>query len=330
MIRVDRADLNRVFLKAGFKHTLKMQLAKPNIHWNINDLWAFLETARLGSLSAAGRHLDRTPAAVSTGLRRLESSLGVRLMERNSRSCRLTPEGTLFRDRVVSALDLLDEAARLAQAERKELAGEIRVTAPADFARQYLRRTLDDFQQRHPGVRIRLRVTDELQDLLSEPLDFAIRYGELPDSNLVATPLAKNQRIPVASPGYIDRFGMPKDPQELLEHNCLVYARRGEAYTQWRFQRGKDISAVSVRGDRQASDGSIVREWALEGAGIAYKSELDVFNEIESGRLVRVLPDWRGETAPLNVLYPGRGPRPARVKRLVDFLKEQLRDLRPG
>lgn len=305
-----------------------MSSYQRNISWNINDLRAFLETVRLGSMSAAGRYLDRTPGAISTGLGRLESSLGIRLMERNSRSCRLTPEGELFRARVVTALDTLDDAARLTQAEQTALVGEIRVTAAADFARRYLRRFLDGFQGRHPRVHVRLRVTDDLQDLLAEPLDLAIRYGELPDSNLVATTLANSTRIPVAAPGYIERFGMPEHPQELSGHNCLIYTRRGEAYRQWRFRRGTETCAVTVRGDREASDGSIVREWALEGAGIACKSELDVNEELESGRLIRVLPAWRGESAPLNAVYPGRGPRPARVSQLVEFLKLQLRERR--
>lgn len=291
----------------------------------LNDLRLFVEAARLGSLSAAARSLERTPAAASASLKRLEAELKVRLMERNTRSLRLTPEGTLFRERVASGLALLDDAQHVIHHDCADVSGEIRLTAPVDFARLWLRPLLNEFQLLHPQVRFTLLAGDTVRDLVSEPLDLALRYGELPDSALVARHLLDNRRLVVGTPGYFQRHGRPKHPQDLLQHNCVIYLSLGTAYRRWSFQRGDETVVVEVSGDRICNDGALVREWVLDGVGLAYKSELDVRKDIEAGRLEPVLKAWQGSPTPLNAVYPGTGPRPIRVRRFVDFLREQLR-----
>lgn len=291
---------------------------------NLNDLHLFVEAARLGSLSAAARRLERTPAAASASLKRLEEELQVRLVERNTRSLRLTPEGLLFRERVEPGLALLEDARQSVHRDCADVSGEIRLTAPVDFARQWLRPLMDEFQALHPQVRYTLLSGDTLRDLVSEPLDLALRYGELPDSALVARRLLDNRRLVVGSPAYFERHGRPKNPQDLLAHNCLVYFSRGGTYRRWSFQRKRETQVVEVSGDRICDDGALVREWALDGTGLAYKSELDVRRDIDAGRLEPAFTDWRGDSAPLNVVYPGTGPRPVRVRRFVEFLRERL------
>lgn len=297
---------------------------------NLNDLQLFLEAARLGSLSAAARRLERTPATASASLKRLEEELNVRLVERNTRSLRLTPEGLLFRDKVAPALALLDEAQHAVHYDCADVGGEIRLTAPVDFARQWLRPLMDAFQAQHPQVHFVLLAGDTVRDLVNEPLDLALRYGQLPDSALVARQLLDNRRVLVASPDYFARHGRPTHPRELARHNCLIYFNRGTAFRRWQFQRGRESVVVEVSGDRICNDGALVREWALDGAGLAYKSELDVRQDLQAGRLQSVFRDWRGNSAPLNAVYPGTGPRPVRVRRFVEFLREQFSPSQSG
>lgn len=291
---------------------------------HLGDIRIFIETARLGSLSAAARSLGRTPAAASAGLKRLETGLGVKLVERNTRNLRLTPEGRRYRESAAAGLDLLDEAGHALHADRGELEGEIRLTAPVDFTRQWLQPLLDAFQAEHPRIRLALVAGDSLRDLVSEPLDLALRYGNLPDSSLVARRLADNRRIVVGAPDYLERHGRPSKPDELGDHTCLLYRRGDRVHRRWTFERAGRTVAIEVDGNRTANDGSLVREWAISGLGLACKSELDVRADIQAGRLEPVLAGWRGEAAPLHLLFPGQGPRPVRVRAFADFLAARL------
>lgn len=288
----------------------------------LNDLRVFIETARLGSLTRAARHLGRTPAATSASLKRLESDLGVRLIERNTRSLRLTPEGILYRERVVPGLSLLDAAERALFEEREEIAGEVRLAAPVDLAHQWLSQVLAKFHEQHPRVHITLLVGDALQDLVSEPIDLAVRYGQLPNSALVARRLLDTRRVLVGAPQYFARMGRPTHPEELVSHNCLSYQSGGASHRRWSFRRRRETVVVEVSGNRTCNDGSLVREWTLEGLGLSYKSEFDVRSDLESGRLELALADWRGESTPLNLVFPSAGPRPLRVRKLVEFLNK--------
>lgn len=291
---------------------------------NLNDLRLFVEAAREGSLSAAGRKLDRTPAAASAALKRLEEELGVRLVERNTRHLRLTPEGQLFRERVAAGLSLIEDARHAVHYDCADVSGEIRVTTPVDFGHQFLRSLINDFQQLHPQVSFAVQVGDSLSDLVSEPLDVAIRYGELPDSALVARRLMDNPRLVVGAPEYFERHGYPAHPNDLLNHNCVIYQSRGQAYRRWSFQRGGETVVVEVNGDRICNDGAMVREWVLDGVGLAYTSELDSRADLTAGRLVSAFKDWQGASIPISAVYPGTGPRPVRVRRFVEFLRERL------
>ncbi|WP_102794340.1 LysR family transcriptional regulator [Bowmanella denitrificans] len=293
----------------------------------LDDLQMFVEAARQGSLSAAARLLGRTPAVASVSLKRLETQLRVKLVERNTRNLRLTPEGQLFHDKIAQGLSLLEDAQYVVHHDCAEIGGEIRLTASVDLARQWLIPLMDEFQSAHPQVYFTLLAGDVVRDLVSEPLDLALRYGELPDSALVARRLLDNRRVLVASRSYVDSHPPLQHPQDLLNHNCLIFQSQERAYRRWAFHQGSDAVVVEVKGDRVCNDGSFVREWALLGRGIAYKSHLDVYQDLQAGNLLQLLPDWLGDSAPLSAVYPGTGPRPPRVKRFVEFLAERFKTL---
>lgn len=284
----------------------------------LSQLQLFVRLADAGSLSAAARQLGLSPAAASASLKRLEALLGARLVERSTRSLRLTPEGELLRDHAQRALGLLDDARSLLGASQLE--GELHVAAPSDLGRQWLAPMLDAFLVQHPRVQVVLHLSDAMHDLLRDRVDVAVRYGTLADSTLVARPLAKTRRVLVASPAYLQRHGAPAHPSELARHNCIGLYLGGRPQMLWRFEHDGASVSVRVQGDRRADDGALVREWALQGAGIAYKSRLDVLADLQAGRLVQLLPQWQGDRFPLTAILPAQRHLPLRVRRLVDAL----------
>ena len=240
---------------------------------------------------------------------------------------RLTAEGELLRDHAQRALGVLDDARSLLGAQREQLEGELHVAAPSDLGREVLSPMLDAFLARHPGLRLALHVSDAMHDLLREHVDIAVRYGQLADSTLVARPLASTVRVLVASPDYLARHGTPQQPADLARHNCLSLYLGGRPQVQWRFERDGQASVVRVQGNRRADDGALVRQWALQGLGIAYKARLDVAADLRAGRLVQLLPAWHGETFPLQAIVPAQRHMPLRVRRLLDELVQRFAEL---
>ncbi|HIE6227596.1 TPA: LysR substrate-binding domain-containing protein, partial [Pseudomonas aeruginosa] len=205
-----------------------------------DDLQVFVHTSDSGSLSAAARQLEISPAVASAALKRLESELEVRLFARSTRSLRLTPEGDAFLLHARASLRSLEEGRRLLQGGKDQIAGVLQLSAPSDFGRNLLLPWLDEFQARYPQLSLRLLLGDRVTDLYRQPVDVAIRYGAPADSSLVALPLAPdNRRVLCAAPGYLAERGEPRQPDDLREHNCLLYQLGGRVHDRWAFQRGR-------------------------------------------------------------------------------------------
>jgi DNA-binding transcriptional LysR family regulator len=287
---------------------------------NLGDLRVLVQTARGGTLTAAARALGMTPAAASATLKRLEAQLGTRLFERSTRAMRLTPQGQILLDYAVRAFELLDEAESQVAADRATLVGTVRVAAPSDLTRNLLLPLFDEFMAAHPGLQLQLSVADRVLDVTRDEVDVAIRYGTLADSRLVARTLAAARPVCSASPGYLRRHGTPKTPQDLAKHNCITFDRGGRRHRTWRFCREGQWTDVRVDGDRSVDDASLAREWAVAGAGVILKSEIDQRRDLESGALVPLLTQWQTEPYPLHALLPSNRFVPNRVRALVDFL----------
>lgn len=293
------------------------------------DLELFIRTAETGNLSKAARELDMQPAAASASLKRLEQRLTSRLFERSTRSMRLTQQGEVFLDYCRTALFSLQAGEAALRSAHDRVHGLIRLSAPSDLGRSLLLPWLNEFQLKHPEVRLVVQFSDQLTNLYRDPIDIAFRYGKLDDSALISQQLAANRRIVVASPSYLKKHGVPKRPQELSEHNCLLYYVKHGLLNHWRFYPSKKSAGeqsidVKVRGDRMSDDGGIVREWAVAGYGIAYKSMLDVQADLQSGRLLSVLNEFTGEESPLHAIYPSRASATPAAKALIEFLREKL------
>lgn len=290
----------------------------------LDDLALFIRTAELGSLSAAARELDISPAVASAGLKRLEAQLQARLIVRSTRSLRLTPEGELYLVHARLALQSLEEGRQQLVGSQEGICGVLQLSAPSDLGRNTLLPWLDAFQDEHPQLQLRLLLADRVADLFREPVDIALRYGAPEDSSLVALPVApENRRVLCASPSYLARHGSPRSVEELHQHNCLLYMLHGRAYDRWHFQDGKREVLMNVAGDRVCDDADVTRRWAVAGRGVVYKSWLDVAEDVCEGRLQVLLPNWLGEPTPLYLVCAHR----AQLSKAVHLLREfvQLR-----
>lgn len=291
---------------------------------NLNDLELFVRAAERGSLSAAARQLGLSPALASAGLKRLEGELGVPLMLRSTRSLRLTREGERLLPAARLALDGLRDASEEIATGRQVVRDHLQISLPSDLGRNHLLGWLDEFQTRWPEISFSLQISDRLADVYRQPVDLAIRYGTLHDSGLVALPLhATNRRLLCAAPAYLAAHGTPATPAALAGHNCLRFRIGDELHDQWRFARDGQEITVEVSGDRASDDGDAVRRWALAGRGIAYKSALDVADDLAAGRLIRLCPDWQCEPAPLSLICADRRQLSPTVVLLREYLRER-------
>ncbi|RMS21985.1 LysR family transcriptional regulator [Pseudomonas syringae pv. aceris] len=287
-----------------------------------DDLQLFVRAADLGSLSAAARVMDLSPAVASAALKRIERQLGARLLARSTRSLRLTAEGEGFLEYARAALGSLEEGRRLLASSQDRCEGVLQLSAPSDLGRNVLLPWLDEFQQQHPQLTVRLLLGDRIADLFRQPVDVALRYGEPEDSSLVALPvLPDNRRVLCAAPSYLQRHGEPHQVEQLAQHNCLLFMLGDRVHDRWTLNDGKREISLTVSGNRFSDDADVVRRWAVAGEGVAYKSWLDVAADVRAGHLKVLMPDLIGERAPLNLLCAHR----AQLSKPVILLLEMLR-----
>lgn len=291
----------------------------------MNDLRLFVEAAMLGSFSAAGRKLGCSPAAASACIVRLETGLKVRLFERTTRQLRLTDEGKLFLSYSQRALEQLNDVTELLQAGKDEIKGAIRISAPSDFGRNRLVNELERFRHDFPAISFILSLTDSTSNLVGDDIDIAIRYGQPGDSSMTARKLADSHRVVCAAPSLVKQLGLPPAPICLQALPTIVLLNAAGRQDQWLYRdEAKTLQQILVTPAYTTNDGDISRKWAIMGYGFAYKSILDIKNDIAEGRLVTVLDDYFVEPAPLYALYNRNNFQPPRIKRLLNFLFEGL------
>lgn len=288
---------------------------------NVSDSEVFVRTVRCGSLSAAARSLDLTPAAVSYRLAKLEERLGTRLLHRTTRRLTLTEDGSEY---LVNAQRLIQEQQRLeaSVSRRDEVAqGTLKVTMPSSFGRQHIAPLMPEFLKRNPLVKINLILSDEILDIMEEGVDISIRICELKDSEFIARKLAPDHRVVCASPDYLARHGIPRSPDDLDKHNCLVLAQQPF----WTFNGPRGLERVKVMGNFECNNGEAIREAAISGLGVALKATWDITSALKSGHLVTILDDYPiASDTSVWAIYPSRRSVPAKVTSLVTFLKEQF------
>ncbi|MEM8609771.1 MAG: LysR family transcriptional regulator [Myxococcota bacterium] len=273
-----------------------------------------IRVAETRSMTVAARQMHLTPAAVSATVGRVEEAMGVRLFERTTRAIHPTDEGSVVLEgckEVVARWERTLEQVRGSQ----ELEGTVHLAAPADTTYQVLAPLVVAVSRANAKLRIVLHTSDVVHHLHQEAIDMAIRYGALQDSALSARKLAECPGVLVAAPSYLERWGVPRAPKDLSGHRCLTLQLSSAAVTSWALQRGHTSHEVPLRSPL-CGDGYLARQWALEGMGIARKSLFDVIDDLEAGRLVRVLPDYTAGPIAIHAVFPSHRYLPMRVRAL--------------
>ncbi|MBB3103403.1 LysR family transcriptional regulator [Azomonas macrocytogenes] len=294
----------------------------------LEDLALFVRTTAHGSFSGAAREMNLLPAQVSAAIKRLERELDIRLFARSTRSLRLTAEGEQYLPYARKMLDTLHEAQQCLQREKTELQGTLQIAAPSDFGRNLLLPWLSDLRRNHPQLSLRVLLSDQIADVFRAPVDAAIRYGRIADASFIALPLAPdNQRVLVAAPAYLEHHGQPATLTALAQHRCLLFQIRGRVHDRWVFQENGTQRQVVVSGSMISDDAEVVRRWALAGEGIAYKSWLDVSQDVREGRLQVLLEQCGGEPAPLQLVCPHRQQFSPAIQQLYALVKARCAQL---
>jgi DNA-binding transcriptional LysR family regulator len=290
-----------------------------------DDLAFFAVLAGSRSLAESARKLNVTPPAVTQRLRALEDRAGVRLIDRSGRHLSLTEEGSLVISHGAIVADAI-EALTEALADRKgAVTGHLRVAAPHGFGRFHVAPVVDAFAGLHRGATVTLELSDHPAALLIDSYDLVVHIGEPGRPDQLVTTLAPNRRLLCAAPAYLDAAPPISSPADLAGHRCLVIRENDEDVTLWRF-RGTDqaIATVRVHPAMASNDGSVIREWAIAGQGIVIRSEWDVADDLEAGRLRTLLPGWELPPADVLAMLGARHGRSARTTAFLAMLRKSL------
>jgi DNA-binding transcriptional LysR family regulator len=289
---------------------------------DVDDLQLFVRIARLRSISAAARDLGLTPAGASLRLAALERKLSARLLHRTTRQATLTEDGIAFLPHAENLVHAAQAARAALGREQVAPRGTLRVAAPSSFARMHIVPGLPEFCTKYPELALDLRISDSIVDLVEGAFDVAVRYTEPSDSSFVARRLAPDNRVLVASPGYIERYGRPNTPDDLAEHACLVVG----TLDLWTFRgRNGDVIERRVTPNLRINDGGAVRDAASAGLGIALMATWCASDELRSGALVPILPEYPLiSTQTLWALYPSSRELAPKVRVFVDWLVDRF------
>lgn len=288
----------------------------------LEDLILFVRVAALSSFSDAAREAGVQPAQVSAAIKRLESSLAIRLFARSTRSLRLTPEGEAWLPYARQMLDAMYAGMQKLQTPEEEISGTLQIAVPSDLGRNLLLPVFHAFDERYPALRLRIFFSDQVADVFKDPVDIAFRYGMPEDASYIALPVAPdNRRVLVASPEWVARHGDLQHPDALSRVNALTFVLRGRLHDRWTFLRDGEMHSVNVSGSMMSDDAEVIRRLAVSGAGVAYKSWLDVAEDVRAGRLQVLMKDYQGESVPLNMICPHRKQLSTGVRLLYEAVK---------
>lgn len=289
---------------------------------DFDSLHTFVTAVRTGSFAAAARVLGVTPAMVGRRIQGLEARYGTRLIERTTRAQRLTEAGEAFLRHADAVLDATADLEDAMSAAPGRLEGRIRMTGPATLGVSRLAAIAARFQSANPAVTLEMVLNDRRMDLIAEGFDFAVRIGDLPSSSMIARRVGTYKLIVVASPAYLAAEGAPVTPEDLSGARCLINLNMSPR-NRWPFRRKGESVVAEVSGGLQIDNGEALRVATLEGAGIGY-APLDLVRaDLDSGRMVRLLPDWETLSLPIFLIHPSRRV-PRRVAVLLDTLAQEL------
>lgn len=288
---------------------------------NIDYLRLFLRVAATQNISSAGAELGLSPAVASAHLNKLEEGLGVRLIHRTTRKVSLTEEGQAFYHHAEDVLASVEAAKASVGAGSSSPSGTLRVAAPASFGRMHLVPALKGFLQEHPHLKLDLMLSDTIIDLVEGGFDIAIRNSALKDSSLVARKLTLDKRILCASPSYLEEYGTPNTPKDLLSHNCITLI----GLENWLFRASDDAEGqekikVKVKGNFRTDNGEAIRDACAQGIGITINSTWSAREQLNKGELIEVLPNYPlVSQTDIWAVYPSSRQLAPKVRAFIDY-----------
>lgn len=286
----------------------------------------FRQAVERGSFADAARQMGLSPAAVSKNIRELEAHLSVRLLNRTTRRMSLTEAGARYFEQIARVLDDLSEADSSLGPLQSMPSGLLRVSAPMAFTLTRLSDAIVGFLGRYPDLTLDLKLEDRRVDLVKEGIDLAIRGSDrLEDSSLIARKLMTLPHVVCASPGYFERAGRPREPEDLRSHNCLQFTLSGHVQ-EWPFTQAGRTVRVPIRGRYKVTTSLAIRDALLAGFGLSLIPRIYVERDIAEGRLTTALDDWTPVETTIHVVYPSRQYVLPKVRAFVDFLVDEMRD----
>ncbi len=285
------------------------------------EIRSFVLVAEKGSFASAALVEGVTPVVMGRRLDALEKRLGVKLMHRSTRGLALTELGEQFLEQGRALLREFDEVERAVSVGRNVVRGHLVVSAPAAFGRRHVAPHAAAFKALHPELKMSFNFTDSVVDLVREGYDMAIRIGEVTDPNYVALRLFPNRRVVCGTPDYFERHGIPRQPEDLVRHNCLAFNLAGGQQRGWSFVREGRLFAVRVDGDLACNDGELLYGWVKQGLGVGWRSTWEIQAELKRGELVTALDEFAVPSYDIQAVYPQQRYLPAKVRHFIDYLK---------
>jgi DNA-binding transcriptional LysR family regulator len=291
-----------------------------------SSMLSFVRVVEKGGFSAAARELTLSPSIVTTHVKSLEDRLGVRLLNRTTRSVSLTEAGHAYFDRCIQILSEIDDAEEAAQVLQSKPRGILRLNIPPALT-LLMAPSIAEFTALYPGVSVRIGMTSRMVDLVEEGFDLAVRLIGSADSSLIVRRLESFRLVVCASPDYLAKQGRPEHPSDLVRHNCLVYydSPWGKDGKEWRFKGPDGELRVSVSGNLETNSSNALRAAAVRGQGLHLAPSFNVAEDLKSGALVPLLTEFLPDEFSIDALYPHREHLPAKVRSFIDLVAKNFR-----
>ena len=290
----------------------------------MHSMAVFRRVVEAKNFSAVARETNMSQSTVSKHIAALEERLGTKLLNRSTRSLKLTEAGKEYYHHCIRILNDFQEAEASVGKGKIKPTGTLRISTSATFGRTYLLPHLKEFFETYPDINIELLFDDDYVDLVKEGIDLAIRIGPLADSTLIARKIGSSPRVVVASPEYLVKHGRPRKPADLIKHSCLVYTLQ-KSPDLWYFNSTQEgDESIRVSGRLKASSPDAVCDATIKGLGISIVCEWHAREYIKTGALNVILPDYRPTTYDIHAVYPERRFVPQKVKRMIEFLTAKV------
>lgn len=284
-----------------------------NLFCRVIETQSFTQAAKLEQISLA---------MASKLIAQLESHLNVRLLHRSTRKVTPTEAGLLYYQRCLPILNELKDADNSVSNITSTLQGKITISLPLDFGTRFVAPYLGQFMNKYPNINLHIEFSDRRVDVVAEGYDLVLRIGTLEDSSNVAKRIAQSQFVLLAAPAYLERYGIPQNVKQLSDHSCLLYKH----HQQWVFVHNEQKYKIKPNAQVVCNNGHALVQIVKAGHGIANLPKFLIYNELKKGELVEILPDYRQELLDISLLYPHRRYLSPKVKVLVEFLTELLRE----